>query len=129
MTNTRIAWVAAIGLALAGSPLVAQSTPPEITIQETPTGPVFADVGGYTLYVTERDEEPSVSTCFGPCASEWPPLRASADATPFGEWTLVPRDDGLPQWAYRRVLTYRKRPVGSLVSLRRQAASWPTGMG
>ena len=85
------------------------ATPPEITIGSTPVGPVFADVEGYTLYVTRRDEEPDVSTCLGECASVWPPVRASADAQPFGEWTLVPRPDGAPQWAYRGRPLYRYR--------------------
>lgn len=89
-----------------GAPL---ATPPEITIQDTPTGPVFADRMAYTLYVTERDTEPHTSTCFGPCAKEWPPVRAEVDATPFGEWTLVPRPDGAAQWAYRGRPLYRYR--------------------
>jgi predicted lipoprotein with Yx(FWY)xxD motif len=82
-------------------------TPPDIIINATPAGPVFADPNGYTLYVTRRDSEPGTSTCSGLCAAEWPPLRAAADATPFGDWTLVPRDDGSPQWAYKGRPLYR----------------------
>ena len=84
-------------------------TPPEILIHETPVGPVFADPHGYTLYVTERDSKPDESTCFGACIKEWPPVRAVADAKPFGDWTLVPRDDGEPQWAYQGRPLYRYR--------------------
>ena len=84
-------------------------TPPAIIITTTPTGPVFADPKGYTLYVTERDREPVTSTCIGPCATEWPPLRAAADSTSFGDWALVPRDDGAPQWAYKGRPLYRYR--------------------
>lgn len=86
-------------------------TPPDIIITSTPTGPVFADPDGYTLYVTERDREPGTSACSGPCATEWPPLRATADPnpTPFGDWALVPRDDGSPQWAYKGRPLYRYR--------------------
>jgi len=82
-------------------------TPPEITIQQTPPGQMFADVKGFALYVTERDREPGKSTCYGPCTVEWIPVRASADAKPFGDWTLVPRDDGAPQWAYKGRPFYR----------------------
>lgn len=85
------------------------ATPPEITIGSTPVGPVFADAEGYTLYVTRRDTDPDVSTCFDACVSVWPPVRASADAQPFGEWSLVPRPDGAPQWAYRGRPLYRYR--------------------
>ena len=68
---------------------------------------MFADADGYTLYVTRRDTEPDVSTCFDACASVWPPVRASADAEPFGEWWLIPRRDGAPQWAYQGRPLYR----------------------
>ena len=87
----------------------APATPPEITIGSTPVGPVFADEDGYTLYVTRRDTEPDVSTCFADCASVWPPVRASAGAAPFGEWSLVERGDGAPQWAYKGRPLYRYR--------------------
>jgi predicted lipoprotein with Yx(FWY)xxD motif len=90
-------WPAPAGAQEAALP----ATPPAITFGRTPIGPVFADAEGYTLYVTRRDTEPGVSTCFGPCASEWPPVRASAWAQPFGNWSLVARGDGTPQWAYR----------------------------
>ena len=85
------------------------ATPPEISFGSTPIGPVFADAEGYTLYVTRRDAEPGVSTCLGPCASVWPPVRAAAAARPFGDWSLVARGDGAPQWAYRGRPLYRYR--------------------
>lgn len=85
------------------------ATPSEIAIGSTPVGPVFADAEGYTLYVTRRDTDPDVSTCFDACASVWPPVRASVGAEPFGEWSLVQRKDGAPQWAYRGRPLYRYR--------------------
>ncbi len=98
------------------------ATPREITFGSTPIGPVFADAEGYTLYVTRRDAEPGMSTCFGPCASEWPPVRASADgARPFGDWSLVARADGAPQWAYRGRPLYRYR--------QEEEKNWAIGQG
>lgn len=82
-------------------------TPPEVTIQPLPPGPVFADVNGYTLYVSERDAEAGKSACVAACTTEWTPLRASADANAFSEWTLVPRADGAAQWAYKGRPLYR----------------------
>jgi predicted lipoprotein with Yx(FWY)xxD motif len=35
------------------------------------------------------------------CASAWPPLRADKNAEAIGDWTLAPRSDGNPQWAYK----------------------------
>ncbi|HEV3061317.1 MAG TPA: hypothetical protein VGY48_23920 [Vicinamibacterales bacterium] len=87
-------------------------TPPEITVQDTPVGPMFADLKGFTLYVTGRDTEPGKSSCYGPCAEQWVPLRAQADTKPFDEWSLVPRDDGRPQWAFRGRPLYRYRFEG-----------------
>jgi predicted lipoprotein with Yx(FWY)xxD motif len=85
------------------------ATPPEITIQNTPAGPLFADRKGFTLYMTERDKEPGKSTCVGPCAEQWVPLRSESDAKAFGDWTLVSRADGRPQWAYKGRPLYRYR--------------------
>ena len=31
----------------------------------------------------------------------WPPVMADADAKPEGDWTIVTRDDGSKQWAYK----------------------------
>jgi predicted lipoprotein with Yx(FWY)xxD motif len=93
--------------------LTAQSamvaTPPEITITDTPAGSLFADRKGFTLYVTERDKDPKASTCYGPCAEQWVPLRSESDVKPFGDWTLVERQDGKPQWAYKGRPLYRYR--------------------
>ena len=44
-----------------------------------------------------------------PCAENWPPLIASADAKPTGEWTVVTRDDGKMMWLTRVALcTFKK---------------------
>jgi predicted lipoprotein with Yx(FWY)xxD motif len=91
----------------AQQPTPAVQTPPEITIQPLPPGPMFADVNGYTLYVSERDVEPGKSACVAACLANWTPLRASADAKASGDWTLVPRSDGAPQWAYKGRPLYR----------------------
>jgi predicted lipoprotein with Yx(FWY)xxD motif len=86
--------------------------PPEITIQDTPVGPMLADVKGFTLYVTDRDKDAGKSSCYGPCAEQWVPLRAQTDSKPFGEWSIVPREDGQPQWAYKGRPLYRYRWEG-----------------
>jgi len=57
---------------------------------------------GRTLYTFDRDTAGSgKSVCNGPCATNWPPLVAAADAKPSGDWTVVTRDDGSRQWAYK----------------------------
>lgn len=63
---------------------------------------VLVGPGGMTLYTFDRDAAGSGrSVCNGPCAQNWPPLLAPADAGASGEWTVVTRDDGARQWAYK----------------------------
>lgn len=40
------------------------------------------------------------------CAATWPPLLASDDAKPLGQWTVVTRSDGKKQWAYNKQPVY-----------------------
>jgi predicted lipoprotein with Yx(FWY)xxD motif len=68
----------------------------------------FADAQGMTLYTYDRDrEEPGQSVCDGECATYWPPLVAPADAVAEGDWSLITRDDGRGQWAFRGMPLYR----------------------
>jgi len=53
-----------------------------------------------TLYTFDRDTA-AKSACVAQCAVNWPPLVAPADAKPAGHWTVVTRDDGRRQWAYK----------------------------
>jgi predicted lipoprotein with Yx(FWY)xxD motif len=63
---------------------------------------VFVGPNGMTLYTFDRDAMGAgKSVCNGPCATNWPPLMASADDSGSGDWTVVVRDDGSRQWAYK----------------------------
>lgn len=70
------------------------------TIVDTTKGRALADAKGMTLYTFDRDAA-GKSACNGACAQNWPPLAAAADARDMGEWTIVARDDGGRQWAYK----------------------------
>jgi predicted lipoprotein with Yx(FWY)xxD motif len=61
---------------------------------------VLADAKGMTLYTSGRDTD-GKSNCNGQCLANWPALAAAADAKPSGDWTVVTRDDGSKQWAYK----------------------------
>jgi predicted lipoprotein with Yx(FWY)xxD motif len=63
-------------------------------------GKVLTDAKGMTLYTFDKDGG-SKSACNGPCATNWPPLMASADAKPAQSYTVISRDDGSKQWAYK----------------------------
>ena len=67
---------------------------------ETAKGPTLVDAKGMTLYVFAKDMD-GKSACTGACATNWPPLKAGEGAAAMGEWTLVTRDDGAKQWAYK----------------------------
>jgi predicted lipoprotein with Yx(FWY)xxD motif len=81
------------------STLASAQTAPARTA-DSPKGQILTDAKGMTLYVFDRDTG-GKSACAGPCASNWPPLTAAADAQPAGGYTIVARDDGGRQWAYK----------------------------
>jgi predicted lipoprotein with Yx(FWY)xxD motif len=62
---------------------------------------VYVGANGMTLYTFDKDTTPGKSVCNGPCATNWPPLMADASAAASGDWTVVTRDDGAKQWAFK----------------------------
>jgi len=74
-----------------------------------PTAPAMAEGGslvnsaGMTLYTFDADPAGSgKSACSGVCAENWPPLLVTGEAKPASaDWTIVMRDDGKKQWAYK----------------------------
>ena len=63
-------------------------------------GKVLTNDKGMTLYVFDKDSG-GKSACNGPCTGNWPPLMAVASAKPMGDYTIITRDDGNTQWAYK----------------------------
>jgi predicted lipoprotein with Yx(FWY)xxD motif len=61
---------------------------------------MFVDAKGMTLYTFDKDT-PGKSTCNGQCAKNWPPLAVADGAKVSGNWSIITRDDGLKQWAYK----------------------------
>ncbi|KQP47743.1 hypothetical protein [Pseudorhodoferax sp. Leaf274] len=94
--NTRLLSTLAVAVAAAFS-LPAQAEPaPKMA------GGMLVNASGMTLYTFDRDVAGSgKSMCNGPCATLWPPAMADADAKPAGELTVVTRDDGARQWAFK----------------------------
>ncbi len=63
---------------------------------------VLIGPNGMTLYTFAGDAADSgKSTCNARCAENWPPLLAPATARPMGGYTVITRDDGRKQWAYK----------------------------
>ena len=61
---------------------------------------MFTDHKGMTLYTFAKDSG-GKSMCNDKCATNWPPLMAESGDKSMGEWTVVTRDDGTKQWAYK----------------------------
>ncbi|MEJ8837279.1 COG4315 family predicted lipoprotein [Ramlibacter sp. AN1133] len=86
----------AVMLAACGSMSMSSSAPAKLA------DGVFVGPNGMTLYTFDRDTMGSgKSVCNGPCATNWPPLMASASDKGSGDWSVVVRDDGSRQWAYK----------------------------
>ena len=63
---------------------------------------VLVGANGMTLYTFDKDAAGTgKSVCNGPCANNWPPLMVAAGASAGGDWSVVNRDDGAKQWAYK----------------------------
>jgi predicted lipoprotein with Yx(FWY)xxD motif len=57
---------------------------------------------GMTLYTFDKDAAGSgKSLCNGPCATNWPPLFAMDSDMASGDYSIVMRDDGNKQWAFK----------------------------
>lgn len=70
---------------------------------------IYTDAHGMTLYTFDKDTK-GKSNCYDKCATNWPPLKASADAKDEGEWTVIKRKGGTRMWAYdgKPVYTFAK---------------------
>jgi predicted lipoprotein with Yx(FWY)xxD motif len=67
-----------------------------------PANGVLVAANGMTVYTFDKDMANSgKSACNGPCATLWPPLMATAADQPSGAYSIVTRDDGARQWAYK----------------------------
>lgn len=103
--------LAALAVAGCGSGGASPATPenkkvgrPTVDASTIRLGEVLVDSKGRTLYLFKQDKG-TRTTCFGPCASAWPPLRTKGNPTAGGDAkeSLVAttrRPDGPPQVTY-----------------------------
>ena len=87
--------------AAAPPPPKPDATTVPITLGKTSKGMVFTNLKGMTLYYFDRDDTGNKSNCNDKCTEKWIPLQAVKDALPFGDFTVIVRNDGSRMWAYR----------------------------
>jgi predicted lipoprotein with Yx(FWY)xxD motif len=93
---TRLAALALASLLTACASMMTAQAPAKVA------DGVFVGANGMTLYTFDRDAMGSgKSACNGPCAANWPPLMANASDSGSGDWSIVTRDEGSRQWAYK----------------------------
>jgi predicted lipoprotein with Yx(FWY)xxD motif len=88
--------LAILALMIAGN-AAAQNMPSAVKA----TGGTLTDAKGMTLYTFDNDKEPNKSACTGNCLNNWPALKAGATDKDMGSFTVITRDDGTKQWAYK----------------------------
>ena len=98
MRTSKFTLIAAGLFSLCITAALAQTAP--ATTADTSKGKSLVNGDGMTLYIFDRDTT-GKSNCNGQCASNWLPLIATVDANAAAGFTLVTRDDGRKQWAYK----------------------------
>lgn len=98
MKSTPFLSLALAATLLAGCGSMMQASAPPMMMKDG----MLVDTKGMTLYTFDRDTAGSgKSACNGECAVKWPPALAKTDDKPSGDATIITRDDGRRQWAFR----------------------------
>ena len=93
-SSIRLALTLAVSLAIIPAAFAA---PPTKT-GKTDKGNVLTDAKGMTLYTFDKDAD-GKSACNGPCATNWPAVKAEASDAAGDGYTIITRDDGSKQWS------------------------------
>lgn len=88
----------ALPLALLAGCASMSGTAPPVAMK----GGMLVNDKGLTVYTFDRDVANSgKSVCNDKCAVAWPPVLATASDKPGGDYSIVVRDDGRRQWAFK----------------------------
>ena len=80
--------------------------PSSILFKGTRQGWVAANLKGETLYIHDGETTAGKKRCSDECLRTWRPAVAPAVGATVGKWTVVARDDGISQWAYKGAPLY-----------------------
>lgn len=95
MKLTVFALAIAVGLSACDAYAAGHENPPAIEANG-----ILTNADGMSLYTFDPDTKTS-SACNGGCARKWPPLAAAEKAHDHDGFTVITRDDGSKQWAYK----------------------------
>lgn len=96
-----------------GTPAPTTYTNPP-TVSNSSLGSIYVNADNMTLYLFENDRDDTensgeggrYSNCNDSCATNWPPMLASSTATADKPFSLITRNDGSMQWAFRDMPMY-----------------------
>ena len=74
------------------------AAPPQMTTVQSRSSTLMTTSSGMTVYTFDKDAV-GQSSCYGPCASYWPPVEATRGQQASGDMTIIRRTDGTMQWA------------------------------
>lgn len=94
------------------------NVPPGFLVLRTNQGRMITTASRASVYVSDRDV-PGKSTCYGTCTDVWAPIIAPESAQARGEWSVIEREPGVKQWAFRKkpLYTYVLDPADHSASL------------
>ena len=102
--------MAAAALAACSSKPQSQTPAQSAATADTPTRAadgILIGPNGKSLYVFGKDVVGSgASACYEQCAINWPPLAVAPTAQPAGDYSIIIRQDGARQWAYKGAPLY-----------------------
>ncbi|WP_039049788.1 hypothetical protein [Comamonas thiooxydans] len=97
---TRLVFLAALNSVLLAACAMTSGT--QAQMPASAINGVLVGPNQMTLYVFDKDAAGSgKSVCNGVCATNWPPLMVAAGSAASGDWSVVIRDSGDKQWAYK----------------------------
>ncbi len=95
MKKLSLAALLAAGTLAAGCATTSGTAPAEVR------GGVLTDWYSHKTLYTCKNDTTDKSNCNGFCETRWPPLRPAAGERAGDGYTLIKRDDGSSQWAYK----------------------------
>ncbi|HEY6644383.1 hypothetical protein [Povalibacter sp.] len=81
--------------------------PPQFTIVPSLAGRMLVTSDARSVYAYAKDA-PGKSNCLADCARQWTPVLAPAYAKDRGEFSIVQREPGIRQWAFRNQPLYTR---------------------